>query len=210
MSADWLVDGDSDATVDVVLAHGAGAPMDSPFMQRIACGLAANGMRVIRFEFPYMAKRRDDGKKRGPDPASRLLDAYREVVSELDVSRLVIGGKSLGGRMASMIADELGVRGLICLGYPFHTPGKPEKTRTAHLETLRTPALIVQGERDTFGNRDDVADYALPVGVELHWIADGDHSLVPRKRSGLTEDDNLEDAIGAVSAFIGKLEGEKS
>ncbi|RIL07842.1 MAG: alpha/beta hydrolase [Proteobacteria bacterium] len=187
----------------VALAHGAGAPMDDPFLDTIAAGLAARGIRVARFEFPYMARRRDTGKRSAPDREPVLLDAWRAVVAALGGgARLVVGGKSLGGRMASLVADEVGARGLVCLGYPFHPPGKPDRLRTAHLAALRTPALIVQGERDPFGTRDDVAGYRLAPSIRVHWIADGDHSLAPRKASGRTQAQNLAEAVEIVAAFV--------
>jgi predicted alpha/beta-hydrolase family hydrolase len=190
----------------IVLAHGAGAPMDDPFLEAIAGGLAARGMRVARFEFPYMAARRATGARKGPDRSPVLLATWREAVAELGGgAALVIGGKSMGGRMASMVADVVGARGLVCLGYPFHPPGKPEQLRTAHLATLRTPTLIVQGTRDPFGMPDEVAGYALSPSIRVEWIADGDHSLVPRKASGRTRAQNLEAAIEAVAAFAAAL-----
>jgi len=123
---DLLIDGPKNATATVVLAHGAGAMMDSPFMNTIAEGLAKTGIRVVRFEFPYMRARREGGRRGAPDREAVLLDAWREMASRLGGGgRLVIGGKSMGGRIASMVADELGARGLVCLGYPFHPPGRP-------------------------------------------------------------------------------------
>lgn len=196
-------DGPKRAARTLALAHGAGAPMDDPFLETIATGLAARGLRVARFEFPYMARRRDGGTRTPPDREPILLDTWRSAVASLGGgAALVIGGKSLGGRMASLVADELGVRGLVCLGYPFHPPGQPERLRTAHLATLRTPALIVQGERDPFGTRSDVAAYRLSPAIRLHWIADGDHSLAPRKASGRTKAQSLQEAVEAVAAFV--------
>ena len=201
-STPLLTDGSADALSTIVLAHGAGAPMDSPFMNRIARGLAERGLRVARFEFPYMAGRRE-GRRRPPDPAKNLLDAWRAVVAELGGgARLVIGGKSLGGRIASMIADEVGARGLVCLGYPFHPPGKSEKLRVAHLEALQTPTLILQGTRDTLGNRDEVSSYALSRSIRVVWLEDGDHSFKPRAKSGRTEAQNLGEAIEAIAGFV--------
>ncbi|SLN11962.1 alpha/beta family hydrolase [Oceanibacterium hippocampi] len=208
MSAAILFDGPKDAPFTLVLAHGAGAPMDSPFMAAVAQGLGARGRRVARFEFPYMVERRASGRKKPPDRQPVLLECWRAIVAELGGgSGLVIGGKSMGGRMASLVADECGVRGLVCLGYPFHPPGKPEKLRTAHLETLRTPALIVQGERDSFGGRADVEGYALSPAIRFTWMTDGDHGFRPRKASGLTEADNLAAAIEAVDAFLAACGG---
>lgn len=198
------------AAVDLVLAHGAGAPMDSPFMAHIAQGLGARGLRIARFEFPYMAARRADGRKRPPDRAPTLLASWRAVIAELgdpgradgDGRGLAIGGKSLGGRMASLVAAEDGARAVVCLGYPFHPPGRPEKLRTAHLEALGAPTLIVQGERDPFGRRDEVAGYALSPAVRIVWCPDGDHSLVPRKASGRTAERNWDLAVEAVAEFL--------
>ena len=156
-----LQNGPDDSPLTFLLAHGAGAGMDSPFMEAITVGLADRGWGVIRFEFPYMQRRREDGKRRGPDRAPVLLDHWRGIVDRLGGGdAVVIGGKSMGGRIASMVADEVGARGLVCLGYPFHPPGRPERLRVAHLESLSTPTLIVQGTRDTLGSREEIEAYA--------------------------------------------------
>ena len=202
----FLCDGPRDAQTTLVLAHGAGAPMDSPFMAGIAEGLAQKGQRVLRFEFAYMSRRREDGVKR-PPAAQKILEAeWHAVIEELRSARpdgrLVIGGKSMGGRMASLVADATGVDGLICLGYPFHPPGKPEKLRTAHLASLVTPALIVQGTRDPFGTREEVSNYCLSDKISFHWAEDGDHGFKPRKASGMTEAGNIELAITAIGRFL--------
>lgn len=201
-----LIDGPKDASVTVALAHGAGAPMDSPYMNAFAEGLAGRGIRVVRFEFPYMAARRADGRKRGPDRDPVLRASWREVIGELGRERLVIGGKSMGGRYASMVAGDLEnegtpVLGVACLGYPFHPPGKPERTRTEHLRTIATPTLILQGERDTFGRREEVETYQLSPAVRLHWLTDGDHGFKPRKASGRTEAENWDEAIAKLADF---------
>ena len=192
----------------IVLAHGAGAPMDSGFMNIVARGLAAEGIRVARFEFPYMRARREGGKNRPPDREPVLRDAWLNAVRELGGGeRLVIGGKSMGGRFASMVADEAGVRGLVCLGYPFHPPGRPESLRVKHLETLKTPALIIQGTRDTFGTREEVEGYALSPAIRLVWMEDGDHSFKPRASSGRTEAGNVAAAVEAMAGFVKPLFG---
>jgi len=144
---DTLTAGPSDADWTLILAHGAGQGMDSPFMTQIADALGRAGVRVIRFEFPYMAEMRRTGKRKPPNREPVLLERWnlvidRELAAGTDPRRLLIGGKSLGGRMASLIADERGVAGLVCLGYPFHPPGKPDRLRTEHLRDLRTPTLI--------------------------------------------------------------------
>ena len=202
VSPPLLCDGPEGAAITCVLAHGAGSPMDSPFMAFFAAGLAGRGIRVVRFEFPYMAERRDGIGRRPPDRTAVLLDTWRAVLACLDPARTVIGGKSLGGRMASMIADEAGVLGLLCLGYPFHPPKAPERTRIAHLRELRTPALILQGTRDAFGGPGEVEAYGLSPAIRIHWLEDGDHSFKPRRSSGRSEADALGEALETAAAFI--------
>jgi predicted alpha/beta-hydrolase family hydrolase len=199
-----LDDGPPDAAQRLILAHGAGGPMNAPFMNKVARGIAAHGIRVIRFEFPYMRKRREEGRRTGaPDRQPVLIDAWREVIARFAPdAKLFIGGKSLGGRIATMVADEGGVAGVICLGYPFHPPADPGRLRTKHLETLRTPTLIIQGERDPFGSRREVEAYALSSQIRFEWLPDGDHSFKPRAGSGVTEAQNLDCSIAVASAFI--------
>lgn len=200
---DLLVDGPKKAKRTLVLAHGAGGAMDTPFMTTVARGVAEHGIRVVRFEFAYMAARRERKKSGAPDRQPLLMQWWRDVVAQLGGGEtLVIGGKSLGGRMASMVADELEVAGLVCLGYPFHPPGQPAKLRTEHLAALATPALIIQGERDPFGNRGEVGAYQLSNSIRVEWIRDGDHSLVPRAASGVTKEENLRAAVDLVVSFI--------
>ena len=205
MSPDLIFDGPQDAAATVVLTHGAGAGMDTPFMETCAQGLAAQNLRVGRFEFPYMKMVRETGRRRPPDRAPILLQAWEEVIDSLDAKPLLIGGKSLGGRIASMVADKKQVTGLICLGYPFHPTGKPDRLRTEHLRTLETPTLICQGSRDPFGTAEEVAQYDLPAGIRLHWLGDGDHSFNPRKRSGRSIEQNWQEAIEAVVNFINDI-----
>jgi predicted alpha/beta-hydrolase family hydrolase len=203
---DFLFDGPVDSSLTLVLAHGAGAPMDSPFLNVIARGVAGAGFRVARFEFPYMRERRLTGRRRAPDRGPVLEESWLAAIASLGGGeRLVIGGKSLGGRIASMVADRAGVRGLVCLGYPFHPPGKPERLRTRHLVNLRAPALIVQGTRDAFGPREEVAGYPLSPSIQIAWIEDGDHSFKPRAASGRSESQNLSEAIARVREFLENL-----
>ncbi|WP_213877687.1 alpha/beta family hydrolase [Pseudomonas sp. dw_358] len=189
----------------LILAHGAGAPMDSDFMQTMAERLAVGGVSVLRFEFPYMALRREQGGKRPPDRQPTLLESWRQVYSlvrPLVGGKLAIGGKSMGGRMASLVADELRADALVSLGYPFYAVGKPEKPRVEHLAELRTPALIVQGERDALGNAEAVAQYELSEGIEVFWLASGDHDLKPLKASGYRHADHLQTAVDRIAAFL--------
>lgn len=211
MTIDFVYDGPAQARTRFIFAHGAGAPMDSPFMEAISSGLAEAGHRVCRFEFPYMAARRADGKRRGPDRAPVLLETYKQAINaQRHPGKLFIGGKSMGGRYATMVCQEDGVDGVdgvLCLGYPFHPPGKPEKTRVDHLRDLQTPTLVLQGTRDTLGNREDVAGYALSERIDVQWLEDGDHSFKPRKRSGRTEPQAWQEAVEAMVAFMARIGG---
>lgn len=205
-NSNYLFNGPENAEITFILAHGAGAPMDHRVMTSIAEGLGEAGLRVVRFEFPYMVERRLKGTKRPPNGQKVLLECWKSVIEEFrGNSTLVIGGKSMGGRMASMVADEEQVDGLLCLGYPFHPPGKPEKTRVNHLENLQTPTLIVQGTRDTMGKQEEVGGYSLSSQIALHWLEDGDHSFKPRKSSGRTEEQNLREGIQAAVEFCNQL-----
>lgn len=206
-ASDLLITGPGDARWTLVLAHGAGQGMDSEFMAGIAALLGDRGLRVVRFEFPYMARIRETGVRRPPDPAPRLRETWLGVIDGLirqgiAADRLVIGGKSLGGRMASLIAAERPVAGLVCLGYPFHPPGRPESVRTGHLRSLAVPTLICQGTRDPFGRPEEVAGYALSRSIRLEWIEGGDHGFKPDKASGRTWAQNLAQAADAVRAFV--------
>lgn len=205
-----VFDGPENARATVALAHGAGAPMDSPFMTEIARGMAGYGIRVARFEFPYMAARRT-GRRPPPDRAPVLVATWREVVERLlgpagrRSSPIVVAGKSMGGRIASMIADDVGAAGLICLGYPFRPRGVHKSERVAHLANLTTPTLILQGERDPFGSRAELAEIALSPRVSVAWIPDGDHDFKPRRSSGRTIQDNLALAVSAAADFVVRL-----
>jgi uncharacterized protein len=203
-SVELVFTGPARARRTIALAHGAGAGMDSPFLAAMAKGLADNGFRVARFEFPYMTARRT-GKKRPPDREPVLRDAWLQVIAELGPDGLVIGGKSMGGRIASLIGDEAEVAGLVCLGYPFHPVGKPKQLRVEHMRTIKTPTLILQGTRDPFGNREEVAGYRLGKKVKVRWLEDGDHSFKPRLASGRTEQQNWAEAVEALVAFLEQL-----
>lgn len=192
-----------------IFAHGAGAGMDHHFMASVAQGLAEKGIKVVRFNFPYMIQRAEMGTKRPPDRAPKLLDAYVDVINEHAGVPVVIGGKSMGGRMASLLADNPLVAGVACLGFPFHPPGKPEKFKGDHLATIEKPCLILQGERDTFGKREEFTDFDLSPMIAVAFLPDGDHGFKPRKRSGFTEQGNLTLTIDKLSAFIFEVLDEK-
>lgn len=187
--------------------------MDSASMNTSTAALVAMGIRVVRFEFAYMTARRD-GPRKPPPKAEKLIPEYLAAIAALGPlpGPLFIGGKSMGGRVASMIADEAcsagRVAGLVCLGYPFHPPGKPEQLRVAHLEGLTCPALIVQGTRDVFGARDEVATYPLSGRIEMLWLEDGDHDLKPRKTvSGYSAADHLQTMADEVAGWMERVAG---
>ena len=198
-----------DAKARFIFAHGAGAGMDNEFMDSVATGLAARGIEVVRFNFPYMQLQSESGKKRPPNRMPALLEYYQQVLAEHATDLpLFVGGKSMGGRAATLLlADELtqslkNVLGVVVLGYPFHPPGKPDKLRVDHLANMHCDCLIVQGERDTMGNAQEVAGYGLPDKVRVEFLNDGDHSLKPRKASGFTHQQHIDSACDRIAAFI--------
>lgn len=212
--AQWLIDGAVDASWTLILAHGAGQGMRSEFMDYFGQTLSGAGLRVIRFQFPYMREMERRGKRRPPDREPVLLESWNRVIDAVlaggpNMGRLLIGGKSLGGRMASLIADERGTGGLVCLGYPFHPPGKPDRLRVEHLQSLQTPALICQGTRDSFGRAEEISTLRLSPSIRLAWIEDGEHSFKPRKQSGRTWEQNLRQAADAILSFVRSLEEAK-
>jgi predicted alpha/beta-hydrolase family hydrolase len=200
-----IIDGPKKAIWTIVFAHGAGAGMDTPFMNAFATGLAERGHQVARFEFPYMASYHKTGKRQPPDREAVLRETWLRVVEMLGKDHLVIGGKSMGGRIASLVADEAKVAGLVCLGYPFHPTGKPDRLRIEHLKAIATPVLICQGTRDSFGSSTEVAGYHLSPSIRIQWLEDGDHSFKPRKSSGRTEQQNWKEAIGEIASFVAGL-----
>lgn len=194
----------------LILAHGAGAPMDSSFMESLVAELDRQGVACVRFEFPYMEKRREDGKKRLPDKPSVLLESFRAELDSVRAEvgshcRLIIGGKSMGGRMASVLASEgvPGVDGVVCFGYPFHPPGKPDRWRTSHLSSVTSPLLIVQGTRDPFGKLEELQAHGAIDGVtRIHWLDGGDHDFRTPARHALNQSDLIRMAAVATRQFV--------
>ncbi|WP_019615781.1 alpha/beta fold hydrolase [Psychromonas ossibalaenae] len=195
-----------------VFAHGAGAPADSDFMEMIAKGLAQQGIRVARFNFPYMQQRIDNGTRRPPERAAKLIAQFVELLEQID-QPMVIGGKSMGGRMATLVASQLcsdsrnahNIKGITCLGFPFHPSGKPEKLRTEHFPLIKQEILIIQGERDVMGSKEEVSSYGLPADIEWLWLADGDHDLKPRVKSGFKHLQHLHKAVEVTAEFIKRV-----
>ena len=200
----FLINGPTYPKKTIVLAHGAGSPMDSKFMEFFATSLAEQGYRIVRFEFPYMAARRAVGKKRPPNDETTLENSWRNVILELGTKNLIIGGKSMGGRIASHIADEVGAQGLICLGFPFYPAGKKVDRRINKVRSISTPTLICQGTRDLLGKKNNISKQQFNSSIHFHWLQDGDHDFRPRKKSGLTMQNNWDNAVSAISNFIQK------
>lgn len=204
------------ARAHLILAHGAGAGLESEFMQEMGAAIAAHDIAVWLFNFPYMEKAKLLGKKRPPDRAPVLLDAWQSAIEAVtshsdykDGERLYIGGKSMGGRMATVLATDPNysavnnlISGVVALGYPFHPPGKPDKLRIEHLHDTAVPMLIVQGERDTFGNVSRVNELSLSPSITVEWLTDGDHSFKPRKASGIDQHHNIQKAAKEVAKWI--------
>lgn len=207
------------AKAQVIFAHGAGANMTHEFMDEITKLLNGRNINVLRFNFPYMDKRALLGKKYPPDRMPKLLDCYQQVIEyvqtqdEADSLPLFIGGKSMGSRAAaSLLSKEQGldfehassIKGVFCLGYPFHPAKKPEKLRLAPLQLATKPVLIVQGERDTLGSKTEIDEYSLSDLCQCVFLEDGDHSLKPRVKSGFTYQQHLSKAAEQISLFIDK------
>ncbi|HEY5716607.1 MAG TPA: alpha/beta fold hydrolase [Psychromonas sp.] len=195
-----------------VFAHGAGAPASSDFMETITKGLVLRGIRVARFNFPYMQQRIDNGTRRPPERAPKLIAQFQRLIANLDQA-MVIGGKSMGGRIATLLAaqseqdSDPNIKGIVCLGFPFHPAAKPETLRTQHFPSIQQDILIIQGERDPLGRREEVQTYGLPDNIQWLWLEDADHDLKPRLKSGFTHQAHLEKALDNMALFIKKRVG---
>ena len=197
------VDGaDSDAVV--VMAHGAGAGMDHPFMKDAAEGLVSRGFTAVRFNFAYM-----EAGRKSPDRQPALEATYESVVAHVRDAMaprsLFLGGKSMGGRIASYLPGR-GVTcdGLVLFGYPLHPPGRPDRIRDAHLYELTTPVLFVEGTRDPFCPLELLAEVRAKMKApsSLVVVDDGDHSLRVRKSSGRSPEQALSEALEAVASWL--------
>ncbi|MGR6501541.1 alpha/beta fold hydrolase [Shewanella sp. Koi 1] len=205
----YVLEGEPSETL-ILFAHGVGANRDSDFMCQIAAGLVANGFQVMRFNFPYMQANAVDGKKRPPDRAPKLLTCFSEMLdvahAQPEVKRVVLMGKSMGGRMAALLACDSvqasRIDRVICLGYPF-IPLKGGEPRLEPLNDCQVPVLVLQGERDKFGGKMQIPSWPLKRDIQIEYLADGDHSFVPRKSSGTTEAANLAFAVDLSTKFIG-------
>ena len=204
----YLYDQASESRAIFVFAHGAGADMNSSFISAITELLVAKNISVIRFNFPYMEKRLLDGKKRPPDRMPVLIDDMSQLLGGLKLDLpLFIGGKSMGSRVAASITtsemiNHVNAKGVIAVGYPFHPIGKPEKLRLEPILSNTLPMLIIQGERDKLGSKEEIASYQLPTHCQIEFMRDGDHDIKPRLKSGFTHQEHIEDAANRISTFI--------
>jgi predicted alpha/beta-hydrolase family hydrolase len=201
-----LIDEPADAKAVYVLAHGSGAGMAHHFLAAVATGLAARGIAVLRFNFPFM----EQGSKR-PDPPPVAHGAIRAAVAE--AARrwpglpLYAGGKSFGGRMSSQaqaIEPLPGVRGLVFLGFPLHTADKPSTERAQHLAKVQVPMLFLQGTRDTLANLDLVRQVTTPLAprATLHVVEGADHGFEVLKRSGRTNEEVLVELLATIAGWL--------
>lgn len=199
-----ITTGPLDASKVYILAHGAGGAMDHEWMNTVADKLALLGIKVIRFEFPYMQDRRKTGKKRPPNSKKILIETWEKVIQEVATrhSEIYIGGKSMGGRISTLLSDYTPVKGIICLGFPFHAPGKEPGDRITHLANFNVPTLILQGERDSMGKKEEIQGYSLSPEIQIQTLPDGDHGLKPRVKSGFTLDQNLDLACSHILKFM--------
>ena len=200
---------ESHSKVVLILAHGAGAPADSTFMEELSAALEREGIGTIRFEFPYMQKRRQDGKKRPPDREPVLLEYFSGVIDRVRAelgsgSLILVGGKSMGGRMASILASRRDdIDGVICFGYPFHPPGKLDRWRTAHFRDLNCPILVLQGPRDPFGKPDELADHQRDLeAIDLRWLEGGNHDFQTLKSQPQTQSELIAQAARETRIFV--------
>lgn len=200
-------DGPKKAPLTIVLAPASGQSLKVEFMAHFAEALGNVGLRVARFNFPYMAERDSTGRRRAPDGEPVLLETWRQAINQLGAERLFIGGKSQGGRTAATVADECGVGGVVCLGFPFHATGKSDQYDLTPLDTIQTPTLLMQGEWDTFGDKGEVQSYTLSPQVQLKWMKEGDHSFQPPKESKRTREENWDIAARLIGRFIMEVTG---
>jgi len=193
----------------LLFAHGAGAGQQSPFMRQFVTSLAAQGVQVLCIDFPYMQQMQETGKRRPPPPIAQTLDQFAQwyaLLADLFDEPLWIGGKSMGGRVATLFASEQlckgAVPGVVVAGYPFHPTKAPDKLRLDHWPKIACPMLILQGERDPFGTREEVVGYTLPPNAQLAWLKDGDHDFKPRRFSGLTQTVLIDEATQVAASFV--------
>jgi len=192
----------------LLFAHGAGADMNSAFIEDFTSRLNEIGCDVVRFNFPYMDKRLLDGKRRPPDRMPKLITCFEQAINQIETRLpIILIGKSMGGRVAASLASnkELNAVGVVCLGYPFHPQKKPEKLRLEPLQATSKSILIIQGDRDALGSKNEIENYELSSQCEIVYLVDGDHDLKPRVKSGFTHQQHLSSAIIEIERFIDEV-----
>ncbi len=201
---DIIINNASEPKARLLLAHGAGAGLDSDFMQLLAQQLALLNIEVWRFNFAYMQRFIDSGKRSLPDKMPLLQQEFMQQLDKCPADlALFVGGKSMGGRVASLLSSHRSVQAVFAFGYPFHPPKKP-CWRTEHFAALACPLFITQGERDAFGSKTELASMQWPK-VALHWLTDGDHDFKPRVKSGLTQQRLIAQAVQFCSRKIDEV-----
>ena len=201
---DIIINNASEPKARLLLAHGAGAGAQSEFMQQLAQQLAAHNIEVWRFNFAYMQRFIDSGKRSLPAKMPLLQQEFMQQLDKCPADlALFIGGKSMGGRVASLLSRHPGVEAVFAFGYPFHPP-KKHSWRTEHFAALACPLFIAQGERDAFGTKTELASMQWPK-VALHWLTDGDHDFKPRVKSGLTQQQLIAQAAQFCSRKIDEV-----
>ncbi|MGR4069436.1 alpha/beta fold hydrolase [Billgrantia sp. C5P2] len=189
----------------LLIAHGAGAGQHSLYMRRLRDALAEQGVQTLAVEFAYMQRMQQEGRRIPPPRIDHLveeLSRWCDILTHPQGGTPWLGGKSMGGRVASLLAARRRAAGLVLCGYPFHPPRKPERLRLAHWPQITCPTLVVQGSRDPFGTREEVAHYDLAGQRRLHWVEDGDHDWKPRRRSGRTQAELIEEGATAIATFM--------
>nr|WP_300999880.1 alpha/beta family hydrolase [Halomonas sp.] len=208
----WFVEGfgplevkGGDSIGRLLIAHGAGAGQHSCYMRHLRDALAAQGVQTLAIEFAYMQRMQREAKRIPPPRIDRLveeLSQWCDILTRPEGGTLWLGGKSMGGRAASLLAARDRVAGLVLCGYPFHPPNQPEKLRLSHWPLIDCPTVVVQGSRDPFGTQDEVSGYGLAERAHVHWLADGDHDWKPRRSSGRSQLDLIEEGAAVIAEFM--------
>ncbi len=191
-----------------IFAHGAGADKSHQYLETVTELLNAENINVVRFNFPYMDKRLQDGKKYPPNRMPILIPCYQQALDHYTQRNtnelpMFIGGKSMGSRVAATLAaDNQDIKGVICIGYPFHPQKKPENLRLEPLQETKYPVLILQGDRDSLGSRKEIEAYDISPLCQISFYEDGDHDLKPRVKSGHTHAQHIENAVKRAARFI--------
>ena len=201
----YLIDGKESYPDTIILAHSSGAPMNSEFMNYFSKSLSDLGFLCIRFQFPYMTKQITEGKKRFPDKIDILKKSWLVAINHINKKDVIIGGKSMGGRIATLIADEVKPKGIVVLGYPFFNSKGKNDYRIKHLRNIEIPTLICQGEDDNLGKRSEVEKLDLSKKLNMHWVESANHSLIPPKRTGKTMNQSWDGCIVSIKNFINSL-----